>query len=249
MRGGAACCRATWEVLIRDHHAGFIDWDTYQANQARIGANIRPVAHQPAPARSGRAARCCKAWRPAAPAGASSPCSTRARASPRPATTAPAPANWSTGAARGTCASAASAIDAAVTGAFLAALAPAGVQACLAAAEQLEAGHDAALAQWRRQVERARYQAAKAERRYLAVDPDNRLVARGLEADWEKALRPSSPTPKPNWPAARHARPRPSPPTSGPRSWPSARTCSRSGTRPPPPTGTAKNCSAPCSTK
>jgi excisionase family DNA binding protein len=37
-------------------------------------------------------------------------------------------------------------------------------------------------------VERARYQAAKAERRYLAVDPDNRLVARGLETDWEKAL-------------------------------------------------------------
>jgi excisionase family DNA binding protein len=80
-------------------------------------------------------------------------------------------------------------IDAAVTTAFLAALAPAGLQACLAAAEQLENGADAALAQWRREVERARYQAAKAERRYLAVDPDNRLVARGLETDWEKALR------------------------------------------------------------
>src|SRR6476469_2453294 len=34
-----------WEVLIRDHHEGFIDWDTFQANQARINANIRPVAH------------------------------------------------------------------------------------------------------------------------------------------------------------------------------------------------------------
>ena len=41
------------------------------------------------------------------------------------------------------------AIDAAVTQAFLAALAPASLQACLAAAQQLEAGHDAALAQWR----------------------------------------------------------------------------------------------------
>ena len=48
---------------------------------------------------------------------------------------------------------------------------------------------DAALEQWRREVERAQYQAAKAQRRYLAVDPDNRLVARGLEADWEQALR------------------------------------------------------------
>ena len=36
-----------WEVLIKDHHAGFIDWDTYQANQAKIGQNIRPMAHQP----------------------------------------------------------------------------------------------------------------------------------------------------------------------------------------------------------
>ena len=80
------------------------------------------------------------------------------------------------------------AIDQAVTAAFLAALEPVALQACLQAARQLEQGHDAALEQWRRQVEQARYQAAKAERRYQAVDPDNRLVARGLEAAWEKAL-------------------------------------------------------------
>ena len=36
-----------WEVLIKDHHEGFIDWDTYQANQAKIARNIRPAAHQP----------------------------------------------------------------------------------------------------------------------------------------------------------------------------------------------------------
>ena len=72
------------------------------------------------------------------------------------------------------------AIDAAVTAAFLAALEPVALQACLQAAGQIEHGHDAALAQHRRQVEQARYQAAKAERRYQAVDPDNRLVARGL---------------------------------------------------------------------
>jgi hypothetical protein len=34
-------------VLIIDHHRGFIDWDTYQANQIRIRGNIRPRAHQP----------------------------------------------------------------------------------------------------------------------------------------------------------------------------------------------------------
>jgi hypothetical protein len=80
------------------------------------------------------------------------------------------------------------AIDAAVAGAFLAALAPAALDACLAAAQQLEDGHDAALAQHRRQAEQARYNAARAERRYRAVDPDNRLVARGLETEWNTAL-------------------------------------------------------------
>ena len=39
--------RDQWEVLIPDHHPGFTDWDTYLANQARIGANIRPQARQP----------------------------------------------------------------------------------------------------------------------------------------------------------------------------------------------------------
>jgi transposase-like protein len=81
------------------------------------------------------------------------------------------------------------AIDAAVAEAFLAAMAPAALDACLAAARQLEDGHHTALAQWRRQAEQARYHATRAERRYRAVDPDNRLVARGLEAEWEQALR------------------------------------------------------------
>jgi hypothetical protein len=45
------------------------------------------------------------------------------------------------------------------------------------------------LAQFRREVERAEYEAERAERRYRAVDPENRLVARGLEAEWENRLR------------------------------------------------------------
>ena len=45
------------------------------------------------------------------------------------------------------------------------------------------------LASLRLAVERASLEAKYAERRYMAVDPDNRLIARTLEADWEKALR------------------------------------------------------------
>ncbi len=79
-------------------------------------------------------------------------------------------------------------IDQAVAGALLSALTPAGVKAALVAAESLEADHDAALAQWRLQVERAQYHADRAERRYRQVEPEHRLVARGLERDWENAL-------------------------------------------------------------
>ena len=80
-------------------------------------------------------------------------------------------------------------IDAAVTQAFLSAIAPAGLHAVVQAAEQLQADHDGALAQWHLAVERTEYDAQRAERRYRSVDPENRLVARGLEAQWEESLR------------------------------------------------------------
>jgi len=177
-----------WEVLIKDHHRGFIDWDTYQANQVRIGGNIRPMAHQPGTGalREGAAllqglATCGQCGRKLAVYYDGPSKST--------------PGYYCTGTGelvdgRGTrhLRIGGVAIDTAVVEAFLAALQPTALQACLAAAQQLENGHDAALAQWRRQVEHARYQANRAERRYRAVDPDNRLVARGLETDWEHAL-------------------------------------------------------------
>jgi predicted DNA-binding transcriptional regulator AlpA len=80
-------------------------------------------------------------------------------------------------------------IDDAITQAFIAPLEPAKLTATLAAAERLEADREAALKQWRLAVERACYEAQRAERRYRAVDPDNRLVARGLEREWEACLK------------------------------------------------------------
>jgi len=41
----------------------------------------------------------------------------------------------------------------------------------------------------RQQVQRARYEADLAQRRYLHVDPENRLVADVLEANWNRKLR------------------------------------------------------------
>src|SRR5205823_8416393 len=77
----------------------------------------------------------------------------------------------------------------AVTDAFLTAITPAVVEAMRLSVEQLQTNHDAALSQWRLEVERARYEAERAERRYRSVEPENRLVARGLETEWEKRLR------------------------------------------------------------
>jgi transposase len=80
-------------------------------------------------------------------------------------------------------------IDQAVAKAVLEALRPAALEASLEAARQLEADRDTGLAQWRLALERARYEAERAERRYRSVEPENRLVARGLEAEWDKRLR------------------------------------------------------------
>jgi DNA invertase Pin-like site-specific DNA recombinase len=183
-----ALAQADWEVLITEHHRGFIDWDTYQANQARIGANTRPQAHQPG---TGAVREGAALLQGLASCGV---CGRKLAVyydGPHQAT----PGYYCTGTGqlvegRGTrhLRVGGVAVDAAVAEAFLAALAPAALQAALAAAEQLADSHDAALDGWRREVERARYSAGKAERRYRAVDPDNRLVARGLEAEWETTL-------------------------------------------------------------
>jgi DNA invertase Pin-like site-specific DNA recombinase/transposase-like protein len=177
-----------WEVLIKDHHRGFIDWDTFQANQIRISANTRPKAHQPG---TGAVREGCALLQGLAT------CATCGRKLTvyydGPAKTTPGYYCTGTGTlveGKGTrhLRVGGATIDAAVAEAFLAALQPAALQACLAAAQQLEDGHDTTLAQWRRQVEHAGYEAGRAERRYRAVDPDNRLVARGLETEWNTAL-------------------------------------------------------------
>src|SRR6201993_2724567 len=38
--------RTQWAVLITNHHQGFIDWNTYEANRVRISANTHPRPHQ-----------------------------------------------------------------------------------------------------------------------------------------------------------------------------------------------------------
>ncbi|HYA45225.1 MAG TPA: recombinase family protein, partial [Acidimicrobiales bacterium] len=66
---------------------------------------------------------------------------------------------------------------------------PLALEMALKVHEELRARAGEADALRRQQVERARYEAELAQRRYLAVDPDNRLVAQSLEAEWDQKLR------------------------------------------------------------
>jgi len=68
-------------------------------------------------------------------------------------------------------------------------LTPLAIEAALAVTAELQHRADEADALRAAHVERARYHADLARRRYLAVDPANRLVADTLEADWNTALR------------------------------------------------------------
>jgi len=80
-------------------------------------------------------------------------------------------------------------LDQAIGGLLIATLTPLAVEAALQVSAELE--HRAAEADALRaaHVQRAQYHADLARRRYLAVDPANRLVAGTLEADWNTALR------------------------------------------------------------
>jgi len=80
-------------------------------------------------------------------------------------------------------------VDDAVGQLLVAALTPLALEAALQVAEELSTRADEADRLRSAAVERARYHADLARRRYLAVDPDNRLVAVSLEADWNQALR------------------------------------------------------------
>jgi DNA invertase Pin-like site-specific DNA recombinase len=177
--------QSQWAVLIHEHHEGYIDRATYDANQTRIGTNIRPRPHQPGGAvREGAAllqgiatcGHCGRKLRTQYPGRNARPgyyCAGKNIVNGRGVFC------LNIGGVQ---------IDQAVADALLEQLKPAAFEATLQATQQLESDHDAVLAQWRLAVERAHYEAQRTERRYRSVDPENRLVARGLEAEWEQRL-------------------------------------------------------------
>ena len=178
--------RSEWQVLIHDHHPAYIDWPTHEAILDRLSRNTRPLPHGAGEGavREGTAllqgvGTCGECGRRLAThytGRTSSPgyhCKGKELVEGRHALC------LYVGAVQ---------IDQAVAKAVLEAIQPAGIEAALRAVERFEADHDQALKQWKLMVERARYEAEKAERRYRAVEPEHRLVARGLEREWEQCL-------------------------------------------------------------
>lgn len=178
--------RAEWAVLIPDHHPGFITWEAYEANTARLRANWRPPrGHGGGAPREGKALlqgllRCGKCGRVmqtgySGPAG-NSPRYVCARARQLYATE------------RGCCSIGGGRLEKTVLAELFTVLEPASLEATAKALAEAEQHYRRRLAAFERAVERARYEAERARRQYDTVEPENRLVARTLERGWEDKL-------------------------------------------------------------
>ena len=172
--------RAEWPVLIKDHHEGYIAWADYLANEARLAANHTAAGARPP--REGTAL--CQGIIGCGSCG--KPMMTNYHTDQRPAYECSSRRDRLT---TPSCRSVAAAcVDAAVAGALLDALTPGQVALALSAAGEVAGRHQRASRAAELAVERARYDADRAERAFCQVEPENRLVARSLEARWEARL-------------------------------------------------------------
>jgi hypothetical protein len=172
--------RQDWEVLLLDHHRGYLSWEQYLANQAKLAANRTNAGARPP--REGSAL--CQGIVLCGGCGRSMQVRYQDRL-PRYECSHSRADHVATpwcGSIR------ADIIDVAVAEAFLAAADVNQLSLALAAAEEVTARHARGLRGAELAVERARYAAQRAERAFLACEPENRLVARTLEARWESAL-------------------------------------------------------------
>jgi excisionase family DNA binding protein len=174
-----------WEVLIRDHHEGYISWREYENNQRTINGNANMKGEMvPGSVRNGGGLlvgllRCGH-------------CGRKLKVHH----------NGLRGVARYLCNDATinhgrrtkciafgnMRIDAAVSAEVLSVLAPLGLDAALQAIADRERVGVERLRQIELALEQARYEAARANRQYDAVDPENRLVAGDLERRWNERL-------------------------------------------------------------
>jgi hypothetical protein len=170
-----------WQVLLKDRLPAYISWEQYLKNQERIRQN-RNGPESPGAPRSGAAllsgvlvcGNCGRYMQTSYHAN-----NTAQYACNRHYVEATEPRCYGL---------AARVIDELVGRQVLSALEPAALELSLQAQQDIEWERQRLDKQWQQRRQRMRYDVELAGRRYLAVDPDNRLVAATLEKRWEEAL-------------------------------------------------------------
>jgi DNA invertase Pin-like site-specific DNA recombinase len=171
-----------WRACLQDHHPAYIGWDEFMANQRKLHENRTniKVPDQRGAAREGHAllqglALCGRCGHRMSV----HYCGERRRAVYQCRSNSGEGACWSVPAR---------VIDQAVAELFLQAVKPPEIELGLAVLRETEEQAGEVARQWELRLDRARYEAQLAERRYKAVDPDNRVVARTLESEWNDKL-------------------------------------------------------------
>ncbi|MGW4985701.1 recombinase family protein [Streptomyces mirabilis] len=174
--------RDQWPVLITEHHEGYISWPRYLQIEAKLAANCTNTGARPP--REGPPL--CQGIIFCGSCGF--PMNTSYRRADNTADYVCTRARSDAVLAPGCHTIAAAAVDPKVAGLLLAALTPEHVQLALAAADQVHHRHQRSHRAAELAVERARYEADRAERSFAQVEPENRMVARSLETRWEAKL-------------------------------------------------------------
>ena len=169
-----------WAVRIEQAHVGYITWEQYLKNQKKLEDNLSRSATPGAPRDGGALLSgllICGQCGHRVGAWYSNQGRHYYRCYGEPPT-------------RRSCTTIpGAAIDRAVEHLFLQTMVPSELELSLAVERETDAQAQSLERQWKLRIERAEYEAKRAERRYKAVDPDNRVVARTLENDWERCLR------------------------------------------------------------
>jgi len=180
--------RESWHALIPGAHEGYITWPQYEQNQQQVatnaqarGADRRMFVPREGPALLQGLAVCGRCGNPMsvryhARRGGVSPdyvCAGMRSTLATPKCQAISGAD----------------IDRAIGELLVEVMTPVALEVTLAVEQELRVRADEADQLRRKQVDRARYEAELARRRYMQVDPDNRLVADALEGEWNNRLR------------------------------------------------------------
>lgn len=173
-----------WEVLIPDHHPGYITWENYEENLKKL-QNNRTNLERSGPAREGAAllqglVLCGKCGRRM---------SVRYTGNGGIAPQYECKGRWEYG-TRATCTTVpAMIIDKAISTRLMQAIQPAELDLSIQVMDRLLKDDDNVDKGWKLSLERAKYEAERAECQYQQVEPENRLVARNLESRWNDKLK------------------------------------------------------------